>query len=62
MRLVRTALALLAALSVAGCAAGSSTGEFEPHTADTLTVVTEPLPTQGFWEGEGDTRMCSHEP
>ena len=54
MRIAGTALALLAALCVAGCAAGSSTGEFEPHTANTLTVVTEPLPTQGFWEGEGD--------
>ena len=48
-------LACLAALCLAGCAAGSSSGEFDPRTENTLTVMTEPLPTPGFWEGSGDT-------
>lgn len=47
---------LLAALCVAGCTIeiGNSNGDFEPRTKNTLTVMTEPLPTAGFWEGSGD--------
>ena len=47
-RLLCTALAGLAALAL-GC--GSASGTFHPGTPDTLTVVTEPLPVAGFWEG-----------
>ena len=56
MKLAGTVLALLAALTVAGCtiAVGNSGGEFDPHTRNTLTVMTQPLPTPGFWEGSGD--------
>ena len=36
------------------CGGQSASGTFEPASADTLTVVTEPLPTDGFWEGSGD--------
>jgi ABC-type amino acid transport substrate-binding protein len=43
-------LAGLAAFAL-GCGGGSAAGTFEPATADTLTVVTEPLPIAGFWEG-----------
>ena len=53
MKLVGTALALLAALSVAGCAAGSSTGEFEPHTANTLTVDHRAAADPGVLGGAG---------
>lgn len=38
---------------MAGCGDGSSGGSFEPGRAGTLTVMTEPLPTQGLWEGAG---------
>jgi len=55
VRLSGNVLALLAALCLAGCAVGSSGGEFHPRTENTLTVMTEPLPTPGFWEGSGDT-------
>lgn len=45
-------LALTVALGLSACGQlGSSSGEFEPRTKDTLTVVTQPLPTAGFWEG-----------
>jgi len=46
---------LTTALVLAGCDAGSGSaaGDFEPAKADTLAVVTEPLPTEGFWEGSG---------
>ena len=37
----------------AGCGSGAS-GTFEPTRAQTLTVMTQPLPTPGFWEGAGD--------
>jgi polar amino acid transport system substrate-binding protein len=43
-------LAGLAAFAL-GCGGESASGTFEPATADTLTVVTEPLPIAGFWEG-----------
>jgi polar amino acid transport system substrate-binding protein len=42
---------LLLALA-SGCGAtGSASGTFHPHHAGALTVMTEPLPTVGFWEG-----------
>jgi ABC-type amino acid transport substrate-binding protein len=49
-RLTCAALAGLAALAL-GCGSGSASGTFDPGTPDTLTVVTEPLPVAGFWEG-----------
>ena len=49
-RLICAVLAGLAAFAL-GCGGGSASGTFEPATADTLTVVTEPLPIAGFWEG-----------
>ena len=49
-RLMCVALVGLAAFA-AGCGDGSASGTFEPATKDTLTVVTEPLPVAGFWEG-----------
>jgi len=44
-----------AALVLAGCGdgLGGAAGDFEPAQGDTLTVVTEPLPTEGFWDGSG---------
>lgn len=48
----RLGLAALLSLVLAGCA-GDAAGEFEPGEEDTLTVMTEPLPTEGFWEGSG---------
>jgi polar amino acid transport system substrate-binding protein len=37
----------------AGCGGtlGDAAGSFEPSHPDTLTVITQPLPTTGFWEG-----------
>jgi len=49
-RLMSAVLAGLAAFAL-GCGGESASGTFEPATADTLTVVTEPLPIAGFWEG-----------
>jgi ABC-type amino acid transport substrate-binding protein len=49
-RLIGAVLAGLAAFAL-GCGGESASGTFEPATADTLTVVTEPLPIAGFWEG-----------
>jgi ABC-type amino acid transport substrate-binding protein len=49
-RLICAVLAGLAAFAL-GCGGESASGTFEPATADTLTVVTEPLPIAGFWEG-----------
>ncbi|MCB0828146.1 MAG: amino acid ABC transporter substrate-binding protein [Solirubrobacterales bacterium] len=50
-----TGILVLAALVFPGCSGGdgisSSTGTFEPVRADTLTVMTQPMPTAGFWEG-----------
>lgn len=53
MRTARLTCAVLAGLAAfaLGCGGGSASGTFEPATADTLTVVTEPLPIAGFWEG-----------
>ncbi len=51
-------LLALAALVLAGCGGGdgigSSTGTFEPSRAGTLTVMTQPMPTDGFWEGTSE--------
>lgn len=42
-------------LSVSGCGGGdsleSASGTFEPSRTGRLTVMTQPLPTAGFWEG-----------
>jgi len=43
-------LAVLLGAMATGCASDAG-GEFVPSRAGTLTVVTEPLPTEGFWEG-----------
>jgi polar amino acid transport system substrate-binding protein len=51
-------LALLVALvgiaaTATGCdQIGSASGTFHPNHPGTLTVMTQPLPTRGFWEGE----------
>ncbi len=38
-----------------GCGAlSSAAGTFTPAHHGTLTVVTQPLPTAGFWQGSGD--------
>ena len=52
----RRALALLVLpimVLAGGCGSGPA-GSFEPERAGTLTVMTQPLPTAGFWEGSGD--------
>ena len=49
----RSFILLLLVAMTAGCGAGSA-GSFEPARAGTLTVMTQPLPTPGFWEGTGD--------
>lgn len=49
-------LVVLGAL-LGGCAGGTlgdASGTFEPRTPGTLTVITQPLPSPGFWEGRGD--------
>jgi glutamine transport system substrate-binding protein len=48
----RALLVLPIVLLAAGCGSGPS-GSFEPAQAGTLTVMTQPLPTAGFWEGTG---------
>ena len=46
---------LACVLLVAGCSGlGSAAGTFVPAHRGTLTVVTQPLPTAGFWLGSGD--------
>jgi glutamine transport system substrate-binding protein len=45
---------IVASLAFTACGdIGGAAGDFEPATAGTLTVLTEPLPTDGFWEGSG---------
>lgn len=54
MGLRRYALLLVSALalSLAGCVnLGSASGTFTPVHRGRLTVVTQPLPTAGFWNG-----------
>lgn len=48
-------LVALAAGVLAGCGGtlGDAAGSFEASHPGTLTVVTQPLPTTGFWEGSG---------
>ncbi len=42
----------LLAIAVSGCAGiGSASGTFRPLHRGVLTVVTQPLPTVGFWNG-----------
>ena len=50
----RTRILLIVALvPLTGCGdgLGDAGGSFEPSKTGVLTVVTEPFPTQGFWEG-----------
>ncbi len=50
----RTRILLIASLiPLSGCGdgLGDPGGSFEPAQPGVLTVVTEPFPTQGFWEG-----------
>jgi len=52
LRIVAVAAAL--AIAVGGCAGtGSASGTFRPLHRGVLTVVTQPLPTVGFWDGTG---------
>jgi ABC-type amino acid transport substrate-binding protein len=54
LRIVAVAAAL--AIALGGCAGiGSASGTFRPAHRGVLTVVTQPLPTAGFWNGT-DTR------
>ncbi len=46
-------IAVTAALAACGDGSGGAAGDFEPTQEGTLTVVTEPLPTEGFWDGSG---------
>jgi ABC-type amino acid transport substrate-binding protein len=47
-------LMIAASLACASCGdGGGAAGDFEPTSAGTLTVLTAPLPTDGFWEGSG---------
>jgi ABC-type amino acid transport substrate-binding protein len=55
-RLATVAAAAALAITVGGCAGiGSASGTFQPLHRGILTVVTQPLPTVGFWNGT-DTR------
>lgn len=55
-RLLCGALAATTALVVAGCSGlSSAAGTFTPAHKGKLTVVTQTLPTAGFWLGSGDT-------
>ena len=47
-------VAVVCAVLLCGCGDLSASGTFEPARPQTLTVVTEPLPTDGFWEGSDD--------
>lgn len=51
-------LMAVAALVFAGCSGGdgisSSTGTFDPDRPGVLTVMTQPMPTAGFWEGTSE--------
>jgi polar amino acid transport system substrate-binding protein len=54
--LVCGALAAATAVLVAGCSGlSSAAGTFTPAHKGTLTVVTQPLPTSGFWLGSDDS-------
>jgi ABC-type amino acid transport substrate-binding protein len=45
-------LAVLVAFGIGGCGGiGSASGTFTPSHRGVLTVVTQPLPTAGFWNG-----------
>jgi polar amino acid transport system substrate-binding protein len=45
---------LLVAVGCGGGDFGGASGTFEPNRPGTLTVMTQPLPTVGFWEGQGE--------
>jgi ABC-type amino acid transport substrate-binding protein len=47
-------LAAALTIAIAGCAGlDSASGDFTPIHRGVLTVVTQPLPTAGFWNGTG---------
>ena len=46
-------IAVCLPLAACGNGLGEATGDFDPVEPGALTVVTEPLPTLGFWEGSG---------
>ncbi|MGA7397323.1 MAG: ABC transporter substrate-binding protein [Solirubrobacterales bacterium] len=53
---MRLAFGLLGVLAIAGaglsgCEFDTATGSFTPENENVLTVVTQPMPTAGFWEG-----------
>ena len=45
--------AIVASIVVGACgdSSGGAAGDFDAAQPDVLTVITEPLPTKGFWEG-----------
>jgi len=49
------AVVIVVCLPLAACGEGlgGAAGDFDSVNRDVLTVVTEPLPTEGFWEGAG---------
>jgi polar amino acid transport system substrate-binding protein len=50
--LLTVAIAALLSVAAGGCAGlGSASGAFRPSHRGVLTVVTQPLPTVGFWNG-----------
>src|SRR6202012_303377 len=51
-RLGLVAVAAVLAVMAGGCAGiGSASGTFRPAHRGVLTVVTQPVPTVGFWNG-----------
>ncbi|MGB0119416.1 MAG: ABC transporter substrate-binding protein [Solirubrobacterales bacterium] len=55
-RRMRLAFGLLGVLAIAGaglsgCEFDTASGSFTPENENVLTVVTQPMPTAGFWEG-----------
>jgi polar amino acid transport system substrate-binding protein len=51
-RLRLAAIAVILSTVLGGCAGlGSASGTFRPRHRGVLTVVTQPLPTVGFWNG-----------
>ena len=54
--MICVAIAIATAGLTAGCGGlSSAAGTFTPAHKGKLTVVTQPLPTSGFWLGSGDT-------
>ena len=51
-RLAIVAVAVVLAVAIGGCGGiGSASGTFRPIHRGVLTVITQPLPTVGFWNG-----------